>query len=56
METHPYPDMIEPRIWCAACRWHSADGILCPVCQDDQAHGINVILGTPQPNDGRGTE
>ena len=31
----PVRTLVEPRNWCTRCHEYAADGILCPVCMDD---------------------
>lgn len=53
--THPYPQLVDPSNWCVSCHGHVADGMLCPVCLDDSAHGIELTAPVLL-EDGRSSE
>lgn len=57
LSTHPHPGLVDPRNWCVSCHGHVAEGMLCPVCLDEQARGVRLQLSTNSLLDeGKGTE
>lgn len=52
----PITPAADQKNWCKACERHSASGMLCPVCLDDKAHGVEVLIRRRDEDEGKGAE